>query len=453
MQFGIQIGMSLGEARSLLGPTGRSPQSKARRPLFQKADPAADLDHLRRLAFHCQRYSPLAGMEESTEPECLWLDIAGNEEVFGGERRLADAIRTDFARQGFQVRTAIADTWGAAWAISHFTRGPSSIVRQDEQPRMLAPLPIAALRVAAAVVESLDTLGVQTIGRLMQLPRSSLPSRFGPALLRRLDQALGHAAELLAAERPVEPIVALRTFEDAVSDLQVLQHVLGELLDQVLQQVNTVALRELNCLWLGTTTAPITLRLLRPTRDRKHLFELLRLHSERCRFETGVTGVRLEVVDLGLPAIHQRRLFDADDTDQQQDIAELVDRLRSRTAVLQPVLTPDPQPEYACESTPWQGEPRAGDQTTARSQLRCRPLRLLRRPQRLIFDAMQNGLPLRLHQQTVVRISGPERIETGWWRGADIARDYYRLELSDGADLWVFLDRQTDHWFLHGQFD
>ena len=49
-------------------------------------------------------------------------------------------------------------------------------------------------------------------------------------------------------------------------------------------------------------------------------------------------------------------------------------------------------------------------------------------------------------------LRGPERIETGWWDGRDAARDYYEAEDPDGARLWVYRERRTGEWFLHGVF-
>ena len=50
-------------------------------------------------------------------------------------------------------------------------------------------------------------------------------------------------------------------------------------------------------------------------------------------------------------------------------------------------------------------------------------------------------------------LRGPERIESGWWDGADVARDYYRARAADGAELWVFRTRtKPAAWFLHGLF-
>jgi protein ImuB len=47
-------------------------------------------------------------------------------------------------------------------------------------------------------------------------------------------------------------------------------------------------------------------------------------------------------------------------------------------------------------------------------------------------------------------ISGPERIESGWWDSGDIQRDYFVARGSNGAAWWVFRDLRTDHWYLHG---
>jgi protein ImuB len=46
-----------------------------------------------------------------------------------------------------------------------------------------------------------------------------------------------------------------------------------------------------------------------------------------------------------------------------------------------------------------------------------------------------------------------ERIETGWWDGGEIGRDYYTAFDTDGVQLWIFRERANPHrWFLHGVF-
>jgi protein ImuB len=77
-----------------------------------------------------------------------------------------------------------------------------------------------------------------------------------------------------------------------------------------------------------------------------------------------------------------------------------------------------------------------------------RPLWLLSVP-RLLGE--RDGLPRR---RGALRLLGEaERIETGWWDGREIARDYYTAVDIRGARLWVFRERKPPHrWFLHGVF-
>jgi protein ImuB len=77
-----------------------------------------------------------------------------------------------------------------------------------------------------------------------------------------------------------------------------------------------------------------------------------------------------------------------------------------------------------------------------------RPMWLLPAP-RLLSE--RNGQPRR---RGPLRLLGePERIETGWWDGGDIARDYYTATDLHGVRLWIFRERTAPHrWFLHGVF-
>src|SRR5262249_10238519 len=130
IRLGIRVGMPLGEVQSLLPGAHLSTARLQRRvdsrsvasPILKRADPNADRSRLEQFAVHCQMYSPLVGLEESPAPESLWLDISGSEALFGGERGLVEKVRKDFAERKVRVRVAIADTWGGAWAVSHFGR-------------------------------------------------------------------------------------------------------------------------------------------------------------------------------------------------------------------------------------------------------------------------------------------------------------------------------------------
>ena len=86
-----------------------------------------------------------------------------------------------------------------------------------------------------------------------------------------------------------------------------------------------------------------------------------------------------------------------------------------------------------------------------------RPLELLHPPRPLEVVAVAlEGPPQSFcwerQWQRVTGFSGPERIETGWWRGDSVRRDYYRVESATGVRFWLFRDLSTSQWFLHGLF-
>jgi protein ImuB len=78
-----------------------------------------------------------------------------------------------------------------------------------------------------------------------------------------------------------------------------------------------------------------------------------------------------------------------------------------------------------------------------------RPFWLLQQPLALMLRKHRPfyGSPLRL-------LSGPERIECGWWDGPPTVRDYFVAEGEEAACYWIYRERDGDdiRWFLHGLF-
>jgi len=73
---------------------------------------------------------------------------------------------------------------------------------------------------------------------------------------------------------------------------------------------------------------------------------------------------------------------------------------------------------------------------------------LLNRPQRLVT---RDDVPS--YQGELRFIAGPERIESGWWDGAEVRRDYYRASNARGESFWIFREHRGDQgWYLHGVF-
>jgi protein ImuB len=83
-----------------------------------------------------------------------------------------------------------------------------------------------------------------------------------------------------------------------------------------------------------------------------------------------------------------------------------------------------------------------------------RPVWLLRTPQRL---SERDGRPWRSGPLHLHPAKGappePERIETGWWDGGEVRRDYYVAQDIHGVRLWIFREHAAPRgWYLHGVF-
>ena len=469
----LQIGMPLAEAEAMFAGHGSSTVH------IEAHNPATDLAGLRELARTCNEFSPLFGIEEAKSPECLLLDVTGCEHLFGSEQNLVDALAEDLRQRGFQVRVALAPTIGAAWAAAHGLATP------HQQPTLcdigldeaLAPLPITLLRLPLKTIEMLHELGLRRIGQVRALPRETLPSRFGPELLRRLDQAFGDAPELLVPERPLEPIAVVWVTDEPLTDRESLKFVSSQLLEELLSRLKPQreGVRQLLCQIKGAAARPVELvvNLVSPTDVAKHLLELLSLQVDRADLLEGISFVRLEATSVASLATRPRDLFGfATDADTHREVSSLLDRLSNRlgtAAVVHAVLVPEAQPEFAVRHEPVVAK--SLRHSVVAESLRDsasghgvtglrndRPLRLFASPQQIEATAAgPEGAPMHVRwdrrDHRVVKSWGPERIETGWWRDAPICRDYFRVVTQTGQHFWIFRCFEQAAWFIHGAFD
>ncbi|MBL9122601.1 MAG: DNA polymerase Y family protein [Planctomycetaceae bacterium] len=448
-------------------------------------DPVADRAALEQVAIACEPFSPIVGLEDADPPECLFLDITGLEPLFGDERELVEQVARLFSQRGLVARLAVADTAGAAWGVAHSQQtndGMATIVPPQGTVTALSPLPVSVLRLPPDMVALLAELGIRRIEHLLAIPRAALASRFAGQLLRRLDQALGTVPETIDGRRPPPEVVAERKLEYPLDSRAGVEQLLAQLLVTVTtllaeRQQGIVQLEcRLSCESQEPDTAsarPATgdevafvVGLYRASAVTEHLLELLKLRLERCQLPGPVTAARLAALLTARLQTHQQELFGEPRADPRQ-LGLLVDRLSGRLerqAVLRAKLQPDAQPEHA-----YRLEPLAGNRAPQRSrpgraakaastgELLPRPLWIEPRPLAVeVLSIIPSGPPQRFcfqGQEHAIRQSwGPERIQTGWWRGAYIRRDYYRVETTAGERFWLFRDR-SGRWFLHGVFD
>ncbi len=364
--------------------------------------------------------------------------------------------------------------------------------------RALKPLPVEALRLPLETIEKLHSLGITRIEQLERLPREELACRFGPGLIQRWDQALGRLAEPIPVWPPLPKFAVRHELEHPVTNREQVAIVLEQLVARLSEQLvdcGCGALQlecRLEC-QEGEVVA-MGVGLFQPTASPRHLSQLAQTRLERATIPSPLVAISLGASLVGPLEHRQEELFvDAPMRNGSRFLAMLIDRLASRLgrgAVLRVRPLPDAQPELAYRYDPWvsmrgrdtavrsAGRPfpasRARCHRPARAQgdglkvlrddpvatggaLPPRPLRVLRRPIAVsVISLAPHGPPfcfrLRGKEHRIAWTWGPERIETGWWRGPAIARDYYRVETADGHRFWLFRDLKDGRWFLQGHF-
>lgn len=168
--------------------------------------------HERDDAFVCGSYSD-SGVLLPTTTHDKFHDQIRDEQFL-----LADMMR-HLRGFGLTPRIALADTYGAAYALARFGARPgqgSCIAPPGKTREALHMLPVDSLCLDEATVLLLKRLGLRRVGQLYDLPRPALERRFSSirtrpnacasgatrraaeatqAVIWRLDQALGRSAE------------------------------------------------------------------------------------------------------------------------------------------------------------------------------------------------------------------------------------------------------------------
>jgi protein ImuB len=378
-----------------------------------------------------------------------------------------------------------------------------SIIERGVRSKTLSDLPIEALRLDIETVAKLHRLGIRNIRSLEALPRQSLTSRFGSRLLDRIDQCLHARAEAISVRSTGESLEVCVDFEHPIFVLEELQEVIAECVAQVCRKLESIghgAWRLVVRLGLEVSilqvqenskrTVPshvIQLGLYQSSDDPKHLMWLIQGCLERnppqLSKNLGIKQVLVQVPWTSPMRWKQTALFDSQSLKYRDEAAKLIDGLTARLGRNQVVgisLLQDPIPERQTKFKPLTGMRSDGSPQSTERKLRkkpiedyqntrsivpgtdgvwARPTQLLVNPTRIEVECDSMGNPARTHVATerskggsIIQSIGPERIESSWWSGPTIRRDYFRVALESGTWWWIYQDLSTKQWFLHGLF-
>ncbi len=465
--LGVQQGLKRATALSL------APQLT-----LGEADPVRDAEALTTVAHAALAFTPSVSIPpaspavDAPPPHTVLLEVQASLRYFGGftalRRRLLDAL----APLGHRLHLASAPTpLGAALlARVHAELHCNDI---DATRTALDAAPVWLLGPGRAHWDALQGMGLRTISDLRRLPRSGLARRFGEAVLDELDRAFGQTPD------PREPIVLppvfdsrLELFARADTTQQVVQgaEVLLPRLVAWLSAQHAAARRFTLVMaheprWRASQTpaaTPLEVALAEPSREAAHLLGLLKERLAQIELVAPTLELRLQCSEMVRMAPPNTELFPTA-RGEREGLTRLIERLQARLGPAQVQRlreVEDHRPERATQVVRADAARRATRPPPAASRpapagppMPTRPVWLLPEAEPLQEQGagpLLGGRPLRL-------LSGPERIESGWW-DADLAeRDYYIAQDTDGALVWIYRSRllfsaPAAGWFLQGRF-
>lgn len=417
-------------------------------------------DALRGLATWALQFTPRVAVLH----EAVVLEVEASTRLFGGRRALRDRVVHESQDLG-ACGWAWAPTSLAALALAR--AGKENGVR-GQLHELLDVVPIECLPAAGPHLVTLRQLGCKTLGDVRRLPRGGISRRFGKELLAAIDQAYGLRPEV---HDWIELPEVFRARLELMSRVELAPALLFGARRLLLQMSGWLAARH-----AGTSAfalrwthdamrarsagagGEIVIRTAAPTRDLEHLCRLLAEHLAKVELLAPAGDLEVEALETQPLEVRSASLL-PEKVQADESLALVLERIAARLGpqkVLRPVVVQDHRLEWMQAwqpaSTP---PPRKLGLTTNLPQ----PTFVLPQPLKL---AMRENRPM--YQGPLQLLSGPHRVEGGWWhrlgKGDDqhsltVVRDYWVALSEHCGVLWIYEERLAQDqgaWYLQGAF-
>jgi len=425
------------------------------------SDSAAHLERQQQIA---QALSTLSSTVTIASVDSFSFEVASSLSYFGGINNIRSRLTSLLSslltswQLPTQIHHAVSPTPAASLLMAKAACN-LLVYRKHNLRAALGRIPLQALPLSNQKKRQFHNSGLSILRDVWRLPSYQLGQRFGRDFLKQLEQCLGHVANPVARyDSPVQFSSELE-WEFNIENKQALLPGIEELVERLCAFLLTreLAATRLCLSFFHEHHEPTLLHLdlRQASRQHAHLILLLETRLNAINLHAATIGMRLEVKHFQAVSLNSAALkgFAAQDTGAN-NILPLLEELQARlgnSAVRRIQLRDEHCPELASQDIPF-GEV-DNHQVTHAENTALRPFWLLPKPVHL---EKSDG---RLFYHSSLRlVSGPERIETHWWKKQEVKRDYYVASNRQGMRLWIFHERTRatelteQPWYLHGIF-
>ena len=431
-------------------------------PQFRELDSAQQKKYLDQLAGHMQSVSSTV----SFHPQALICEIRSSLKYFAGidviHQKLQKLIEEQLQQWGLADNFFYAASPTVSGSLLLARSGNNVLVYRPENLRSaLGQLSTDVLDLNKEQRRRLLNMGIRHLRDIWRLPSDGLRKRFGSNFVNQLNKALGKAAEPTQNYIPPPAFVAYYDLPYEIENLDRLLPIADELLAQLCdflrrRDLSTSSL-VLSLFHEKRDSTEVNIRLRMASRSQQHLTLLLETHFDKLSIPAPAVAIKIEVKKFDAFFTKNDSLLKDEapgptsysDSNLNQFMEQLQARL-GENHVKSVSSATQHCPEHASLQLDYKENPNREGRAAISTEVSAnpRPLWLLQEPKQLNINKGRL-----FYRKPITIVSGPERIETHWWSGVDVCRDYYVAREHSGSRLWIYREKSGKrNWFLHGFF-
>ncbi|GAD80363.1 Y-family DNA polymerase [Vibrio ezurae] len=419
---GIQLGMGLGSAASLCAELQVLPYQQA-----------IEVDKLQQIAQWLYVYT--SDMTLFTEQGIL-LKVSNMLTLY---RNLESYWKTisqhlDQLHLHYHYATAFSPLAAKLLAETHYDH-----ITDDKQAieHSMLQRPLMATELSPSNIEKLARIGVHNLAQLTALNMTDIARRFDIQVVNYVGRLLGQF------KHPVQFYHPPADFNQHLNLLFEIEHT------HSLMAPLTCLLEQMECFLKLRDKVAYEIQLSLYQRDKsqqnitfysaagdyqaRKWLQLSKLTLESTQLNAPILSIRLQAIRTGETPATKSDLFDQHTGEVSPlELLSLLQAKLGKTAITGITSNNDPRPEASTRYIDPFSKPNNKAQST------------LTRPS-FIYPVPQ---PLHSHVEIM---QGPERIQSGWWDGNPINRDYFIAREQGGRCLWVYRTPSKE-WFIQGVF-
>jgi protein ImuB len=410
-------------------------------------------------------------------PCFVFCDIESTACLFDGEHSLLIQALSLAKEMGSQAATAAISDSAYCTQVLTITK-PLTISKPGQDLETLRTLPLTVLtdleglrpwsqkRSVENVISFFHSTGFHKIEEVLHLKLSSFRERWGDIGVQLWNRLHQKEVQVISPLSTRDPLVGYAYFDDPVSWTSTLRQKLDpvvhtlflrlEGLNRFAQRLNLTLFCEYSNKQHFISVEPVV-----ASRDEKLFIDLLLHKLDETDLENPVRDFEVEIYDVP-EKIQQLDFFEPRDSTEDcwRRLISFAHQAECEMGFLQIEASHFPEKSYRLKSDwPEEFKPKdivemSGSAIQVKS-VYAKELEKSPRPSLLLKVPLPMSSTMLSKLQMVSRIP-VERIESSWWdrsKEEHKIRDYYFALSQEGQLLWLYQDRASKYYYLHGYFD